>query len=93
MEEDDEVTIKIGEKTAKILRGKEAKTALKAIQYVLDNVKSNKKIKIDIVDIGMPKNFSYAKVLLEALEYDLENPIEIADYILKKLKKANHTIS
>jgi len=85
MEEDTQVAIKIGKKTVKILKGKKAEIALKAVQLVL---KSHKKIKIDIIDTSLPKNFSYARALIEALESDLENPIEIAEYVLKKLKKA-----
>jgi hypothetical protein len=94
MEENtDEVRIRIGKKT-KVLRGKEAEIALRAMQYILDTVKSHKKIKIDIVDTGLPKNFSYARTIDEAIKKKhLDNPIEVAEYILKKLRKASHTIS
>ena len=92
MKEEDEVRIIVGEKTVRTLRGKEAKAALKAIELVLSTVRSHKKIKIDVIDAGLPENFSYAKALNEALKDGLENPIEIADHILKKLKKEKHAI-
>ena len=91
MRMEDEVRIKIGKKTVKILRGKEAEVALKAMQYILDTVKSHKKIKIDIIDEDIPKDFNYGQAVLEALESGLENPIEIADFVLKKLEKVKKT--
>ena len=90
---DTEVRMKTGKKTLKILKGKEAEVALKAMEYVMDNVKGPKKIKIDIIVPGVPKNFSYANALLEALDCGLKNPVEIADYILKKLEKVKKPLN
>lgn len=85
----EEVRIISGDKVLKVLRGKKARAAIKAVQLVLKKTNTSK-IKIDIIDTGIPENFSYSQVLLEAIEKKhLENPIEIAEYILKKLKKTN----
>jgi len=87
MNDIDTVELKIGKRTVRVLKGKEAKVILKAMHLVLEMAETPKKVKIDIIDTGMPKDFSYSKAIIEALELGLKNPIEIADYIIKKIEK------
>lgn len=82
-----EVKIETGKKK-RILKGEEAEIALKAMEYILDNLKYPKKIKIDIIVPEMPENFSFAKTISEALEKGLKNPVDIADFTIKKIERA-----
>jgi len=88
MKNNTEGRIKTRNKTLKILKDEEAEVALEAMKYVLDNLKGPKKIKIDVIVPGMPKNFSFAKAINAALKKGFKNPVDIADDVLKKLAKA-----
>jgi hypothetical protein len=93
--------IKVRGKVVKVLEGKDAEMVSKAIEYVLEAIESSKDIRVEVIeepgrtklrrevrDMETPKNFSYSQALLEALEKGLKNPLEIAEYIFRKRKKA-----
>jgi len=83
----------------KELKGKEAEIAIEAIKRVLKHkeveAEENEEEEIginyyryrrDLLDGKLPKDFSYAEALFEALNLKLQDPQQIADYILQKRK-------
>jgi len=80
------VKIRIGNRE-RILEGEKAEAAVIAVKFALESMRASKSINkdgIDIIDTNSPRGFSYSKAFLEAWDHNLRNPIEIADYILKK---------
>lgn len=81
------------EKEQITLEEPEADTVLEAVRLVLESQKASLTIinayRIDVIDERAPKNFSYAKTALEALDKGLKSTVAIAKYILDKRKSCS----